>query len=500
MGAIESTKPGVVAIVNAGQVARPIERQPSSTAFVVGLASWGPVGVPTVITSLAEFVRVFGVANTLGYLYAFAYIYFNNFAGRQALFVRAAKNAAKATVTINNRVGGSPAATFKFDAKYPSSSVDISVIIADTSGSTDLVDVTVKSSLLGITETYAGVDLRIAGTLTTINNKSKLVSISLAVAAVTGATGRPAAGTVTLTGGTDGSSSITAAEFAPFIDKFNDQNLGTGQILVPGHSSAEVIAALVAHAGAYNRLALIEPVLATTPTDAVTALTASPSSFAAAYYPWVEMLAIDGSGVRKFYPPSIFAAGACAQVDRTIGTHKAPANIAVPGAVDVERNADGSSVITDNVREVLNAKNVNVIAPLAGEGIKIYGARVMAPTGETRVAFVHQRRMLNMLFYSLKLGYAWAVFAVVDGRGRLFRDLVATGKSLLRPLWQAGALYGATEEEAFVVVADSSNNPADELDNGRVHVQVGVKLSPTAEQIFINIDNVPLSQDLSVLQ
>jgi hypothetical protein len=34
----------------------------------------------------------------------------------------------------------------------------------------------------------------------------------------------------------------------------------------------------------------------------------------------------------------------------------------------------------------------------------------------------------------------------------------------------------------------------------RVHVDIGVKISPTAETIFIKVDNVPLTQDLSVLQ
>lgn len=495
---IETTKPGVTAIVNAGQVARPIERQPSSTAFFIGFASWGPVGVATVITSWAEYLRKFGGFHALGYLAEAVNIFFNHFAGRQVVVVRGAKNPVNATVTVNNRVGV-PAATFKFDAKYPSSTVDIKVIITDHTN-TDFVDVTIKSDALKISEKYVGVDLRLASTLTKINAASKLVNISTVLATVIGATGRPAAGNFTLTGGTDGTSGMAAAELAQYVAQFANENLGNGQIAIPGHADAANNAALIAHAALYNRLALLEPALGEDYEDAADDLNAAPSSHAAAYYPWVEMPNLNGDGSKKFYPPTAFAAGACAQVDRTIGTHKAPANLLVPGAIDVERNADGTSVMTDAVREYLNGRNINAIAPISGEGIKIYGTRILAPAGETRVAFVHQRRMLNMLYYSLKLGYAWAVFQTVDGTGRLFRDLAQTGKGLLRPLWQAGALFGATEEEAFSVVADSSNNPPEELDNGRVHVQVGVKLSPTAEQVIINIDNVPLSQDLSVLQ
>lgn len=495
---IETTKPGVIAIVNAGQVARPIERQPSSTAFVIGFANWGPVGVAKIITSFSEYQRVFGGFHALGYLAEFASIFFNLFGGKQIVAVRAGKNAVKATLTRNNRVA-TPAPTFKFDAKYPSSTVDISVTITDTSD-TDRVNIRVRSNALNVTETFQNVDLRVAAEVAALNAKSKLIDVSLIAVTVAGATGRPVAGTFALAGGTDGSSTMAAAEMAPFLSQFENENLGTGQVAIPGFYDPVNTAALITHAENFNRLALLEPELGADYVEVADTFNSSPSSHAAAYFPWVEMQSLDGSNVKKFYPPTCFAAGACSKVDRTIGTHKAPANIRVPNALDVERNSDGTSVINDNVREFLNGKHINVIAPLQGEGIKIYGARLLYPAGETRLRFVHERRMLNVIYYSAKIGYAWAVFAVVDGQGRLFRDLTASGKNFLRPFWRAGALYGATEEEAFIVVADRSNNPPEELENGRVHVQLGVKLSPTAEIIIINIDNVPLSQDLSVLQ
>lgn len=494
---IENSKPGVTAIVNAGQVSRPLERQPTSTAFVAGFANWGPIGVRKIITSWAEYFRVFGGFHALGYLADFAFIFFNHFGGKQIVAVRAGEGATKATLTRKNRVGGGTN-TFKFDAKYPSSSVDITVTVTDTAD-TDKCDIKVVSVALGIIENYKSADIRVAGEISSINAASKLIDISLIAATVAGATGRPASGIFALAGGDDGASGMTADDLAAFLSQFEDEQLGTGQVAIPGHYHATNTAALIAHAEAYNRLALLEPALAEDYTDVATYFNASPSSFAAAYFPWVEMQAIDGSGVKKFYPPTCFAAGACAKVDRTIGTHKAPANIKVPNALDVERNSNGTSVINDNVREFLNGKNINVIAPIAGEGIKIYGARVLAEAGETRVRFVHERRVLNLIYYTAKIGYSWAVFAVVDGAGRLFRDLKSSGNNFLRNLWRAGALYGKTEAEAFVVVADESNNPPDELQEGIVHVQLGVKLSPTAEVIMVNIDNVPLAENLNVL-
>lgn len=495
--AIETTRPGVTAIVNQGQVSRPLERQPTSTAFVIGFASWGPIGVRQVITSWADFLRVFGPAHSVTYLSDFAYIFFNHFGGKQMVAVRAGDTPTKASATRTNRAT-TPLATFKFEAKHPSKSVDVNVLISDTAD-TNRVAIEVSSVALNIKEKFESVDLRVVSELNAFNSKSKLVTISLVAAAVSGATGRPVAGPFTLAGGDDGSGIFGSSDFSMYLSEFATDTLGTGQVCIPGFS-ADNSEDMIAHAEVYNRLALIEPPLGTAYTSAIPATQInSLSSHAALYYPWVEMRAIDGSGVKKFYPPTIFAAGACAQVDRTIGTHKAPANIMIPLALDVERNSDGTSVINDGVREFLNGKNTNVIAPIAGEGIKIYGARVSYPAGETRVRFVHERRMLNLIYYTAKVGYSWAVFSVVDASGRLFRDLRSSGQTFLRNLWRAGALYGKTEAEAFVVTADESNNPPEELEAGRVHVQLGVKLSPTAEIIIIHIDNVPLSQDLNVL-
>lgn len=495
---IENTTPGVVALVNEGEVARPFQRQPTSTAFVVGFAPWGPIGVRTIVTGWQDFRRKFGGFHVLGYLADFAKIFFDSFGGKQMVAVRAAgANAVVATATRNNRVTPTPAATFKFDAKYPSNTVDISVAITDTSD-TNRCDIAITSNALGITESYKSADLRIPAEIAAINAASKLVNISLVDDVVSGATGRPVSGTFSLAGGTDDTTGYDVEDLADYISQFEDENLGTGQVLIPGFYDAAISAGLIAHAEAYQRLAILEPEI-DMGYDDVEGEFATRSSHAAVYYPWVEMLAVDGSGERKFYPPSIFAAGACALVDRTKGTHKAPANVKVPAAIDVERHSDGTSFIDDNVRGFLNAKSINVIAPIAGEGIKIYGGRVYAETGETRVKFVHERRMLNLIYYTAKQGYRWAVFATVDGAGRLFRDLKASGQSFLRSLWRDGGLYGRTEDEAFVVIADETNNPPEELEQGRVNVQIGVKLSPTAEQIFVNIDSVPLSQDLNIL-
>jgi uncharacterized protein len=492
--AIESTLPGVIAIVNANQVARPFDRQPTSTAFIIGLTAWGPIGVPTVVTSFADYMRQFGGYHPNGYVAETANIFFNQFGGKQMIVCRVSGGSpVKGSTTFNN-TAPTPVPTFKFEAKYASQFVDISVQLTLAGNAT--VKVVISSTYLNSTETYNDVDLRIPATVAKINAESKLISLSLVAPAVAGVTGRPASSAKNLMGGDDDSANLENNDYANFVDRFNDETLGTGQVSCPGVDSIIVATQLAAHAEQYQRLAVIDVAFAQSPTSAISFAGQFSSSHAAVYYPWVQMKNLSGSG-NKYYPPSIFAVGACAYVDRTTGTHQAPANIKIPLALDVERNSDGTSVIDDGSRALLNAKHINVITPFAGE-VKIYGERLLYPAGDTRVRFVHERRVLNLIYYTAKIGYRWAVFAPVGDR--LFRDLVSSGKTFLRNLWNGGALHGKTEKEAFVVIADETNNQPDDLANGQVHVQFGVKLSSTAEQIIVNIDNVPLSQDLSVLQ
>lgn len=620
---IENTLPGVTAIINAAQVARPIERQPTSQALVSGYSPWGPVNVPRIITSWADYVRQFGGFDANSYLDDFLYPFFNLFPGRNAWVCRVAgagkalgtltlkdryagvaqvetatvigtigaNGAGNATVIItaagmtgspktlqvavaNNdtasivagkirtalgldadvtarfAVSGANAAviltrlvaaandatlnididngtctgltdaptsahttagvapgrdTLRVDAKYPSSRVDIKVTVADGHAA-NTFKLTVRSVFLNRREIHD--NLKIDQTsIDNVNQKSKLIDITNLNSASVAPLNIGVALTETLlTGGDDDFAGLSVADYIGVdngpgsrtgLQTFNDEIFGTGQVAIPGITTIEAHEALVAHCEVYHRLALLDPPFGSDKQDMLDLRENFGTWYGAIYWPWVELLSFDGSGLRTFYPPSGFAAGACAKADRTIGTHKAPANYQILGALGVEKAPNGQSQTDDNTREVLNAADINVITPLPEQGVKIYGARVI--TGDRRVQMVHEIRMLNLFYYSAKLGYQWAVFQVVDPQGRLFRDLVATGKSFLRPYWAAGALFGQKESEAFIVVADSSNNPPEELQAQRVHVQWGVHLSPTAEIVIINIDNVPLFQDLAVL-
>jgi phage tail sheath protein FI len=54
-------------------------------------------------------------------------------------------------------------------------------------------------------------------------------------------------------------------------------------------------------------------------------------------------------------------------------------------------------------------------------------------------------------------------------------------------VWQSGALFGATAEEAFVVKCDAENNPPELRDLGQVVIEIGVAVTKPAEFVIFRL-------------
>lgn len=505
---VGSASPGVHVDVNTGQVSRPAQPETASKFFAVGYSTWGPVNTPTVVTGWQEFTRRFGSFNLNSFLAIAMYIYFNLFKGDRAVICRVVgDDAAVATVTVDDRGTGvgQPKDTLKIDAKYPSSSVDVRYTIEDGTV-TNTFKLKVRSVALGILEVYD--DLKIdAASITLVNQRSALVFLTNMNSTNAAPTNLPAlTEEAILAGGTDDFAGLAAADYIGTDDgttrtglqTFNSEEWGTGQVAIPGLTTNAVHAALIVHAEAFNRLALLDPPFASDKDEVVAIRALYGTNHGAIHWPWVEMLDFAGSGLNKFYPPSAFAAGACAKSDQEVGVHKAPANYVIPGALNVERAAGDYPQTDQSTRAYLAEKDVNVITPLPQQGVKIYDEQVM--TGDNRVKTIHEIRTLNLIYFQLKENYQSLPFAVMDATGSLFREAKSLAESYLRQLWRAGALYGETEEEAYIVTCDTNNTSADDLDEGRLNVDVGVRLSQASRFVHVRINNLPLTQNLSNLQ
>jgi hypothetical protein len=198
------------------------------------------------------------------------------------------------------------------------------------------------------------------------------------------------------------------------------------------------------------------------------------SSNATLYYPWI-LVQPDRDTAARFVPPCGHVAGIYATSDRRVGVHKAPANEAVEGALDLEL------AVTDDLQAVLNPVGVNCLRAFPGRGIRVWGARTLAT--EAAWTYVNVRRLILTAARWIEVNLAGTLFEPNDETlwGRIRRELTA----YFTELYRQGALKGATPEQAFYVRCDATTNPGREP--GRIVAEVGLAAAAPNEFIVVYV-------------
>jgi phage tail sheath protein FI len=202
------------------------------------------------------------------------------------------------------------------------------------------------------------------------------------------------------------------------------------------------------------------------------------TSYAAMYYPWIQIADLSGSGsTTKMVPPSGHVVGVYNRTDGTRGVHKAPANEIVRGAIDLELN------LSRGEQDTLNPIGVNCIRSFPGRGIRIWGARTLSSDGSWR--YINVRRLFIVVEASIDVGLQWVVFEPNDMMlwARVRRDVVA----FLTTIWSSGALFGLSSDEAFYVKCDEELNPPRVRDLGQLIIEVGICPVKPAEFVIFRI-------------
>lgn len=202
------------------------------------------------------------------------------------------------------------------------------------------------------------------------------------------------------------------------------------------------------------------------------------TSFAALYYPWIEVMDLSGNGsTTKLVPPSGHVVGIYNRTDSGRGVHKAPANDTVLGAINV------SAQVSKGEQDLLNPIGVNCIRAFAGRGIRVWGARTLSSNGAWR--YISVRRLFIMIEASMESGLSWVVFEPNDSDlwAKVSRDVT----SFLRVVWRSGALFGTTPEQAFYVKCDEELNPLEIRDLGQLIIEVGLAPVKPAEFVIFRI-------------
>jgi len=201
------------------------------------------------------------------------------------------------------------------------------------------------------------------------------------------------------------------------------------------------------------------------------------STYAALYYPWVQVLEPRGARSVRMVPPSGHVIGQYAEADLRIGVHKAAANRELIWAQAL------SVAVSDGQHEVLNPLGINAIRSELGRGIRVQGARSLSSDPDWR--HINVRRLLLMIRKAIDLATQWAVFEPNSDETR--NKLSMSLRSFLTAIWQQGALMGASPEQAFFVKCDLENNPPEQRNNGLLMAHVGVAPSKPFEFIVLRV-------------
>lgn len=200
------------------------------------------------------------------------------------------------------------------------------------------------------------------------------------------------------------------------------------------------------------------------------------SKYAAFYYPWIYILD-PLTGNKKLIPPGGHVAGIYARSDMERGVHKAPANEVVRGVQELQIS------LTKDDQAMLNPKGVNCIRAFPGRGIRVWGARTTS--SDPLWKYLNVRRLFLYIEESIEEGTQWVVFE--PNNERLWARVKQTITQFLTGVWRDGALMGLTPEEAFFVKCDRTTMSQDDIDNGRLIIQIGIAPVKPAEFVIFRI-------------
>lgn len=475
---------------------------PSSigTLFVVGQTAAGPVGMPVTITSLGQYVAVFGARTANGAsptLYDAIDAFFQE-GGQVAIVSRVFAAAAIATDTASLTLqdkAGSPLPTLKVSALGPGlygNSITVKVT-AGLPSNTFVLTITNGS----VTEISPALTSP-ADAVNWASAYSQTVVITNLGSATAAPNNNPANISATaLASGADNTSPadsdfLTALTFFP-LDK------GMGQVAAPGRTTAAVWEGLITHAQAFNRFALLDgentATAASIEADATTVQAAVPDpSYGIMLAGWPIYPGLPTTTATPPYPRVVAPSGAVAGVMAALASAGNNGDVAAAGNNGIMGHAVGVAVsYSDADRGALDAAGIGVIRDYRSN-VQLYGYTSLA-IDPNWIDVGNVRLRMQIIDGARQIGDGY-VFADLDANGHARSAFGGQLAAFLLDLWQAGALFGQTAAEAFFVNVGASLNTPAVAQARQLLASIACRMSPTAEQVIIDVTKYPVGQAL----
>ena len=184
-------------------------------------------------------------------------------------------------------------------------------------------------------------------------------------------------------------------------------------------------------------------------------------------------------------PASAAIAGIYAAVDRDRGVWKAPANVSISGGSAAEDLTDAEQ--GDYNVDTTAGKSINVIRNFSGRGTLVWGARTLAGN-DNEWRYVPVRRLFITIEESIAKATQFVVFEPNDAN--TWTRTKAMIENYLTGLWRQGALAGPTPAQAFFVnVGLGETMTADDILNGNLIIEIGIAAVRPAEFIILKFSH-----------
>ena len=201
------------------------------------------------------------------------------------------------------------------------------------------------------------------------------------------------------------------------------------------------------------------------------------TSYAAAYWPWLQTQSATGKNV--WIPASTVIPGVYAFTDSAAAPWFAPAGLTRGGIGDV---IQAERKLTRTQRDTLYNANVNPIATFPGAGISVFGQKTLQKK-KSALDRVNVRRLLINLKKFVNDVSRTLVFEQNTNVTR--NNFLSQVNPFLESVVQRQGLF------AFRVVMDDTNNTADTIDRNQLIGQIFIQPAKTVEFIVLDFTIEP---------
>jgi phage tail sheath protein FI len=201
------------------------------------------------------------------------------------------------------------------------------------------------------------------------------------------------------------------------------------------------------------------------------------TSYAAAYWPWLQTLS--ATGKTEWVPASVVIPGVYAFTDGAAAPWFAPAGLTRGGIGNV---IQAEQKLTRSQRDTLYSANVNPIATFPGQGINVFGQKTLQKK-KSALDRVNVRRLLIEL--KKFVGDTSRTLVFEQNTTTTRNAFLAQVNPYLESVVQRQGLY------AYRVVMDDSNNTPDVIDRNQLIGQIFIQPAKTVEFVVLDFTIEP---------